>query len=96
MTNKIKYGVIGTGVMGREHIENINIIENAEVVAICDTNENSRKQTESLVKDSTKFYNDLNELISNNIADAYIIATPNFTHLNILAVSYTHLRAHET
>ena len=54
MTNKIKYGVIGTGVMGREHIENINIIENAEVVAICDTNENSRKQTESLVKDSTK------------------------------------------
>ena len=40
MTNKIKYGVIGTGVMGQEHIENINIIENAEVVAICDTNEN--------------------------------------------------------
>ena len=38
----------------------------------------------SLVKDSTKFYNDLNELISNNIADAYIIATPNFTHINIL------------
>ena len=73
MTNKIKYGVIGTGVMGREHIENINIIESAEVVAICDTNENSRKQTKSLVRDSTKFYNDLNELINDNIADAYII-----------------------
>jgi len=84
MTNTIKYGVIGTGVMGQEHIQNINIIENAEVVAICDTNENSRKQTESLVKDSTKFYNDLNELISKNIADAYIIATPNFTHINVL------------
>ena len=84
MKNKIKYGVIGTGVMGREHIENINIIENAEVVAICDTNENSRNQAKSLVKNSTKFYNDLNELISNNIADAYIVATPNFTHINIL------------
>ena len=84
MTNTIKYGVIGTGVMGQEHIQNINIIENAEVVAICDTNENSRNQTKSLVKDSTKFYNDLNELISNNIADAYIIATPNFTHINVL------------
>ena len=84
MTNKIKYGVIGTGVMGREHIENINIIKSAEVVAICDTNENSRKQTKSLVRDSTKFYNDLNELINDNIADAYIIATPNFTHFNIL------------
>ena len=84
MTNTIKYGVIGTGVMGQEHIQNINIIENAEVVAICDTNENSRNQTKSLVKDSTKFYNDLNELISKNIADAYIIATPNFTHINVL------------
>ena len=84
MTNTIKYGVIGTGVMGQEHIQNINIIESAEVVAICDTNENSRNQTKSLVKDSTKFYNDLDELISKNIADAYIIATPNFTHINIL------------
>ena len=84
MTNTIKYGVIGTGVMGQEHIQNINIIESAEVVAICDTNENSRNQTKSLVKDSTKFYNDLDELINKNIADAYIIATPNFTHINIL------------
>ena len=84
MTNTIKYGIIGTGVMGQEHIQNINIIANAEVVAICDTNENSRNQAKSLVKDSTKFYNDLNELINNNIADAYIIATPNFSHLNIL------------
>ena len=84
MNNTIKYGVIGTGVMGQEHIQNINIIDNAKVVAICDTNENSRNQTKSLVKDSTKFYNDLDELISKNIADAYIIATPNFTHINIL------------
>ncbi|MDB0003764.1 Gfo/Idh/MocA family oxidoreductase [Alphaproteobacteria bacterium] len=84
MTNTIKYGVIGTGVMGQEHIQNINIIESAEVVAICDTNENSRNQTKSLVKNSTKFYNDLDELINKNIADAYIISTPNFTHINIL------------
>ena len=84
MTKVIKYGVIGTGVMGQEHIQNINIIENAEVVAICDTNENSRNKTKSLVRESTKFYHDLNELISKNIADAYIIATPNFTHINIL------------
>ncbi|MDC0343192.1 Gfo/Idh/MocA family oxidoreductase [Alphaproteobacteria bacterium] len=84
MTNTIKYGVIGTGVMGQEHIQNINIIESAEVVAICDTNGNSRNQTKSLVKNSTKFYNDIDELINKNIADAYIISTPNFTHINIL------------
>jgi len=84
MSNIIKYGVIGTGIMGQEHIQNINIIDNAEVVAVCDTNESSRNQAKSLVKESTKFYNNIDELISNNIADAYIIATPNFTHINIL------------
>jgi len=84
MSDIIKYGVIGTGIMGQEHIQNINIIDNAEVVAVCDTNESSRNQAKSLVKESTKFYNNIDELISNNIADAYIIATPNFTHINIL------------
>ncbi|PPR51053.1 MAG: Inositol 2-dehydrogenase [Alphaproteobacteria bacterium MarineAlpha5_Bin5] len=84
MRETIKYGIIGAGVMGQEHIQNINIIENAEVVAVCDTNESSRSQAKSLVKESAKFYNNLNELISQNIADAYIIATPNFTHINIL------------
>ena len=41
MSNNIKYGIIGVGDMGQEHIHNINIIDNAEVVAICDTNEDS-------------------------------------------------------
>ena len=84
MSKTIKYGIIGTGVMGQEHIQNINLIENAEIVTICDTNEGSRNQAKSLVKESTIFHNDLNELISKNIADAYIIATPNFTHINVL------------
>ena len=62
MKENIKYGIIGAGVMGQEHIQNINIIENAEVVAVCDTNENSRRQAKSLVKESAKFYNDFNDL----------------------------------
>ena len=84
MSEIIKYGIIGAGVMGQEHIQNINIIENAEVIAICDSNENSRNQAKMLVKESTKFYDNLEQLITNNIADAYVIATPNFTHFNIL------------
>ena len=84
MNETIKYGVIGAGVMGQEHIQNINIIDNAEIVAVCDTNENSINQAKSLVKGSAEFYNDLNELINKYIADAYIIATPNFTHIDIL------------
>ena len=84
MNNKIKYGIIGTGVMGREHINNINIIDNAEVVAIYDTNENSTNHAKSLINETAKIYKNIDDLINNNIADAYIIATPNFTHIDIL------------
>ncbi|MBT4435309.1 Gfo/Idh/MocA family oxidoreductase [bacterium] len=84
MNKTIKYGIIGAGVMGQEHIHNINIIDNAEVVAVCDTNENSSNQARSLIKDDAKFYNNIKDLISQNIADAYIIATPNFSHIDIL------------
>jgi len=84
MINKIKYGIIGVGAMGQEHIQNINLIDNAEVVAICDTNQDSAKRARSLIKDDSKVYDNIEDLINNNIADAYIIATPNFTHIDIL------------
>ena len=38
---KIKYAIIGAGTMGLEHIQNISLIKNAEVVAISDIHKNS-------------------------------------------------------
>ena len=38
----VRYGVIGTGMMGVEHIENIRALDGATVTAICDTNAGSR------------------------------------------------------
>ena len=49
MNQKIKYGIIGTGLMGREHISNINLIEEAEIIAISDTSENSLNETKRLL-----------------------------------------------
>ena len=37
----LKYAIIGSGTMGREHIRNINLLKNAEVVALCDDHEAS-------------------------------------------------------
>ena len=84
MNKTIKYGIIGAGVMGQEHIHNINIIDNAEVVAVCDTSETSSNQAKLIIKDRASFYSNIEDLISNNIADAYIIATPNLSHIDIL------------
>ena len=37
MNETTKYGIIGTGVMGQEHIQNINIIDNAELMKALET-----------------------------------------------------------
>ena len=84
MTDKIKYAIIGAGCMGQEHILNIEIIEDAEVVALCDTSEQSIKECLELLNNEVAIFEDYNELVRANIADAFIIATPNFTHIDVL------------
>ena len=84
MKTKIKYGIVGSGLMGREHISNINLINTAEVVAISDTNENSINDAKNLLTNDIKVYSDNNEIFKNNEVDAFIISTPNFTHYDII------------
>ena len=84
MTNKIKYAIIGAGCMGQEHILNIEIIDDAEVVAICDTSEQSIKDCLNLLKNEVEFLIIMKTFVEADIADAYIIATPNFTHIEVL------------
>ena len=84
MTNKIKYAIIGAGCMGQEHILNIEIIDEAEVVALCDTSPESIKQCLDLLKNEVSVFTNCEDLVEANLADAYIIATPNFTHIEVL------------
>ena len=46
---KIKYGIIGAGTMAREHILNLSLIDEAQVVALSDPHEESLKQCLSLI-----------------------------------------------
>ena len=39
----LNYGIIGTGMMGCEHIRNLKKISDVNIAAIADPNENSRK-----------------------------------------------------
>ena len=80
----IKYAIVGAGAMGREHIRNIEIIDEAEVVALSDTNSESLNQSLALLTKDIPAFNNHHDLINANLADAYIVATPNFTHLEIL------------
>lgn len=84
MAETIRYGIIGTGMMGWEHILNIRLTPDAEVSAIADPNASSRDTGRMLAGDTVLVYEDYRELLRVAPVDAVVIATPNFTHFDIL------------
>ena len=80
----VRYGIIGVGAMGREHAENLRFIEGASVTAISDPDEGSRNLAAQQIGSSVKVFTNHNELLNSGLVDAVIIATPNYTHIDIL------------
>ncbi len=83
MSSSLRFGVIGTGNMGQEHIVNLLHIDGAEVVALADPDEGSRSVASALVPGATA-YEDYQDLLGSGSCDALVIATPNFTHVDVL------------
>ena len=70
--------------MAREHILNLSLIDEAEVVALSDPHEESLKQCQELLKSEVVCFKNHQDLIKENLVDVYIISSPNFTHIQIL------------
>ena len=79
-----KYAIIGCGAMGKEHIQNVALLENAEVVALCDNHQQSIDSCFEILNEKIPAFYNHEDLLNANLADVYIIATPNYTHINIL------------
>ena len=79
---KIRYGLIGGGMMGLEHIRYLKKIDNAVIKIIVEPNELQRKLCRKELP-NVKFV-PIEYLASNDTIDAVIISTPNYTHFNIL------------
>ena len=85
MTEEIRYGVIGTGMMGLEHINNVNAIDGAHVVAISDPNPQSRRFGMKTARISDEMaFSDHRDLLAAGVCDAVVVVTPNFTHADIM------------
>ena len=88
-TRSLRYGVIGTGCIGIEHLRNLHLIDDAEVVAICDSHPASlsagldclRSQG---VAEGVKACSDYRELIAMPEVDAVIVCTPNDHHIHLM------------
>lgn len=79
MSKKVKYAMLGCGMMGLEHIKNLNLIEGAQVCAILEPDEYMRGQAKKLAPQAI-FYNDLPALLAHPQLDAIVIVTPNYQH----------------
>jgi myo-inositol 2-dehydrogenase / D-chiro-inositol 1-dehydrogenase len=80
----IRYGVIGTGMMGCEHIRNLREVPGVEITAIADADERSRAWGTLAVGREVEVYADPRELLARAPVDAVVVATPNFTHFDVL------------
>ncbi|OUS08457.1 oxidoreductase [Rhodobacterales bacterium 52_120_T64] len=80
----IRYGLIGSGMMGQEHIRNLNLLDGAEVVAIADPDERMRNLSVKTSGGSAKAFSSYTDMLTADICDAYVIVAPNDTHHAIL------------
>ncbi|MDG1476058.1 MAG: Gfo/Idh/MocA family oxidoreductase [Vicingaceae bacterium] len=75
---KIKFAVIGCGHIGKRHAEMISGNNEAELVALCDSNE---KSVLGIEKYDVDFFHSIEELLAANIEiDVINICTPNGLH----------------
>ena len=82
----VRYGVIGTGMMGIEHISNLLAIDGAEVTALADPDERSLDQAHHALGTDARVtrFEDHRDLVASGTCDAVVIASPNHTHHDLL------------
>jgi myo-inositol 2-dehydrogenase / D-chiro-inositol 1-dehydrogenase len=84
METALRYGIIGAGMMAREHVKNIALIPGSIVTAVADPDAGSRASCAAAAVGAVKAFEDHRDLLASNLVDALIIASPNDTHKSIL------------
>jgi len=85
MTTPLRYGLIGTGMMGLEHQRNLYALEGADVVAAADPVEESLNWARFTAEGrDLACFADYRELLRADLCDVYVISSPNFTHRAVL------------
>lgn len=80
----LRFGIIGTGMMGCEHIANIDALPDAVVSALSDPNSGSLHGAAAVVDPGVATFTDHRDLLASGLVDAVIIASPNHTHRSVL------------
>ena len=76
----VRYGIIGCGMMGQEHLRNIALIPEASVAAIYEPDAGMRAAASQLVPEAV-FHDSMDAVITDPAVNCLLIASPNHRHL---------------
>jgi predicted dehydrogenase len=87
MHGKVKIGIIGTGMMGREHIRNLLLFPQVQITALADPFPGSLEAAKASLGDQAgacMVFETVEAMLAEASLDAVIIASPNYTHRAVL------------
>ncbi|XP_022154836.1 uncharacterized protein LOC111021995 [Momordica charantia] len=95
----VKYGIIGVGMMGREHLLNLYHLrdQGVAVVAIADPHASSQRQALDLAHSlgwRIEVFSGHLQLLDSGLCDVLVVSSPNMTHYQILMDIINHPRPH--
>jgi len=76
--DKARLGVIGTGGMGTGHLRSIKGVEEAELTAVCDVDQEVCERASA--ENEVPGFVDYKELVDSGLVDGVIVATPHYFH----------------
>jgi predicted dehydrogenase len=79
----LRYAIIGSGMMGQEHIRNIHLLGDAAVCALADPDEGMRAASAALAPGAA-VHADWRAMLAAESPDVFMVASPNDTHAEIL------------
>ena len=78
--DKLRFGVIGLGIMGQQYVKIYSALANTQVTAVADLNE-KRAEEIGAKYGVDRRYTDYRRMLDEAPLDAVVVATPDFAHL---------------
>ena len=83
----LRFGIVGAGMMAREHIRNIKLVDNVRIAALADPEPSSLTASLEEAGDETgsiATFDSVEKMVAGAQLDAVIVSSPNFTHRAVL------------
>ena len=82
--SEVRYGIIGCGMMGQEHLRNIALLPGASVTRIFEPDQAMAAASLAMTPGSQRAHS-LAEVVTSPDVDCLLVASPNFRHAEQLA-----------